>query len=209
MKEKNDMQAACILHPVICYLADSNVLEVNITMDKATCKAALTALEQAMEVERQGEAFYREAAERVQDPTGKEVFQTLAEDEIKHLRLLQAEYEMISNESAWMELDEARVCEPKTPLKLFPDKREASLILPGNATDLEALKLAMDFEEKGYKMYAKAGAETDDAKGKKVFNFLAKMENEHFVFLQKTHEYLTTKGVWYFDEEEFPMFDGA
>ena len=98
-------------------------------MKKATCKAALTALEKAMQVERQGEAFYQEASERAEDPAGKAVFQTLAKDEVNHVRLLQAEYEAISKENAWLDLDEARICEPTTPLTLFPDKRDASLVI--------------------------------------------------------------------------------
>lgn len=178
-------------------------------MEKGTCKAALTALEKAMEVERQGEAFYLEVAERVQDPSGKAVFQALAKDEVEHLRLLQAEHESISKDSDWLDLDQAKVCEPQTPVKLFPDRREASLtVLPG-MKDVDALKLAMGFEEKGYDAYVKAAAETQDPKGKKVFLFLSKQESAHYLFLQKTHEYLTTKGTWYFDDQEFPIFDGA
>ena len=178
-------------------------------MEEALCKVALTALEQAMEVERQGKAFYEEAAERVQDPMGKAVFQTLARDEIEHLRLLQAEYEAIDSAQEWMELDEAKVCELQTPLKVFPDERDAAMVIPPEATDLDALKLAMEFEQKGYDSYVKASQETDDPNGKKVFEFLAKQENSHYVFLQKTYDYLTSEGAWYFDEEEFPMFDGA
>jgi rubrerythrin len=178
-------------------------------MEQAVCEVALTALEKAIEIERQGEAFYKEAAEHIQDPMGKAVFQTLAREEVQHVRLLQAEYETIRNEQEWMELDEARVCEPQSPLKLFPDERDAALMIPADATDLDALKLAMKFEEDGYHGYAKAGAETDDPKGKKVFDFLARQENSHYAFLQKTHEYLATEGAWYFDEEEFPMFDGG
>jgi rubrerythrin len=178
-------------------------------MEEALCKVALSALERAMEVERQGKAFYEEAAERVQDPMGKAVFQTLARDEIEHLRLLQAEYEAIESDQDWMELDEAKVCVPQAPLKVYPDQREAALVIPPDATDLDALKLAMDFEQKGYDAYSKSGAETDDPKGKEVFEFLAKQENEHYVFLQKTYDYLTSEGAWYFDEEEFHMFDGA
>jgi rubrerythrin len=178
-------------------------------MNKTQCNAALAALEKAMEVERQGEAFYHQAAERTQDPAGKQVFQTLAKDEVQHLRVLQAEYEAITSKSEWIELAEARVCEPGTPLKLFPDKGDALLVIPANATDLDALKMAMDFEEKGYHSYAKAGSETTDPEGKKVFEFLAEQENGHFLFLQKTYDYLTNKGVWYFDDQEFPIFDGA
>ena len=178
-------------------------------MKEALCKAALTALDKAMEAERQGKAFYEHAAERVQDPRGKAVFQSLARDEVQHIRLLQAEYDAIQNEKDWMALDEAKVCEPGTSLKVFPDKRESSLVIRKKATDLDALKLAMDFELKGYEDYVQAGKETADPKGKKVFAFLAKQENSHYVFLQKTHDYLTTEGAWYFDEQEFPMFDGA
>ncbi len=178
-------------------------------MNKETCQVALTALELAMEEERQGNAFYSQAAERVQDPMGKAVFQALAKDEIKHLHLLQAQHEKLSADQEWMELDEALVCEPRTPIDIYPDKRDAALMIPGEASDLDALALAMDLEQKGYDLYAKAGAETDDPAGKKVFAFLAKQENEHYVFLQKTKEYLSTEGAWYFEEQEFPMFDGA
>ena len=178
-------------------------------MEKAVCKAALAALEKAMEVERQGKAFYEEAAGRMQDAAGKAVFQTLAKDEVEHIRLLQAEYDQIVNDSEWMELDEAKVCEPQTPLRLFPDQRDAALVIPANATDMDALKLAMDFEERGYKAYKKAQKGTDDPNGEKVFAFLAKQENNHYVFLQNTYDYLTNEGAWYFDEQEFPMFDGG
>jgi rubrerythrin len=178
-------------------------------MEKALCKAALAALEKAMEVERQGKAFYEEAARRVQDAAGKAVFQTLAKDEVEHIRLLQAEYDQISNNSEWMDLSGAKVCEPQTPPKLFPNQRDAALAIPANAKDVDALKLAMDFEERGYKAYKKAQKETADPNGKKVFAFLAKQENNHYVFLQKTYDYLTNEGAWYFDEQEFPMFDGG
>jgi rubrerythrin len=172
-------------------------------------EAALTVLEEAMEVERQGEAFYQEAAELVQDPTGKKVFDTLAKDEMKHLRLLQTEYEAIQNDNEWVDLDEAKAHGPKASLKLFPDKRDAALIIPADATDLDALTMAMGFEEKGYNTYHRASAEADDSRAKELFDFLARQENGHYVFLQKTHEYLTPEGAWFFDEREFPMFEGG
>ena len=178
-------------------------------MEKAECKAALAALEKATEVERQGRVFYEEAAARMQDAAGKAVFQNLAKDEVEHIRLLQAEYDQISKDSVWMELDEAKVCEPQTHLKLFPDKKDARLVIPAKGKDVDALKLAMDFEERGYKAYKKAQKDTGDPNGKKVYAFLAKMENNHYVFLQKTYDYLTNEGAWYFDEQEFPMFDGG
>lgn len=172
-------------------------------------EAALAVLEEAMEVERQGEAFYEGAAEHVQDPTGKAVFRTLARDEVQHLRLLQAEHEAISSHMDWIELEEAKAHELSSPLKLFPDKREASLVIPAAATDEHALELAMKFEYRGYNMYVGAAADAADPRAAELFEFLARQENSHYAFLQKTHEYLTTEGTWYFDEHEFPMFEGG
>jgi len=178
-------------------------------MDQAVCKAALAALGKAMEVERQGKVFYEEAAKHVKDPAGKKVFSTLAKDEVEHIRLLQAEYEKIESGQEWLALDEAKVCEPRAPLQLFPGKKDAALAIPKKATDADALKLAMAFEESGYKAYMKAKKETGDPAGKKVYAFLARQENNHFVYLQKTLDYLTNQGAWYFDAQEFPMFDGG
>jgi rubrerythrin len=171
-------------------------------------EAALQVLEEAMDVERQGQAFYLEAAEHVQDPLGKQVFQTLSKEEIEHLRLLQTEYDAISQDDTWVGVGEAKTRGPQASLKLFPDKRDAAYIVPPDATDLQALQMAMDFEEKGYNMYHKAAAEAGGALAKALFDFLAEQENGHYVFLQKTHEYLTSEGIWYFDEQEFPFFEG-
>lgn len=178
-------------------------------MNEAMCKVALTALEKAMETERQGEAFYQELAEHVEDPSGREVFQTLADEEVEHVRMLQAQHESVANDSKWVTLEKARVCEPQTPLELFPNRRDASLTVAPKTKDADALKLAMEFEEKGYKAYMKSAKDTADSEGKRTYEFLAKQENSHYVFLQKTLDYLTNQGAWYFDDQEFPFFEGG
>ncbi len=177
-------------------------------MNEAMCRVALLALEKAMETERQGEAFYQELAAHVEDPSGREVFQTLADEEVEHVRMLQAQHESIANDGKWMTLESAQVCEPHTPLELFPNRRDASLTISSKTKDTDALKLAMEFEEKGYKAYIKFAKDTEDAEGKRMFEFLAKQENSHYLFLQKTLDYLTNQGAWYFDDQEFPFFEG-
>ncbi len=165
-------------------------------------------LQRAMDIERQGKAFYQEATEQVRDPMGKRVFGTLAKEEVEHLRLLQTEYEAIQNDQGWVELSGAKTRQPTSTLQLFPDKRDVAFIIPADASDLDTLSIAMEFETKGYNMYHQAEAEADDPHAKAVFSFLAEQENDHYAFLQKTHEYLTTDGAWFFDEREFPFFEG-
>src|SRR4030042_3882077 len=50
---------------------------------------ALTVLETAKEVERKGQAFYQEAAKSVTDNKVKSMLLVLADDELKHLQILE------------------------------------------------------------------------------------------------------------------------
>jgi len=41
-----------------------------------------------------------------------------------------------------------------------------------------------------------------------MWEYLARAEDQHYAFLDRTQEYLTTKGAWYFDDQELPSFEG-
>ena len=166
---------------------------------------ALDTLKIGMRVELRGKRFYEQAAAQTTDPLGKKGFESLIKEEEGHYKILQAEYNALSGGVGWVDLNEAR----NAPLALFPSDDEAveDWISPG-ASDVEALEVAMEFEWKGYQMYDRAANETDDPVARSVFRFLADAENKHYAFIEKTHEYLTTKGSWYFDEQETPFFEG-
>jgi rubrerythrin len=65
----------------------------------------------------------------------------------------------------------------------------------------------MDVEEKFYKMYEQAAAETDDAVGRQTYQFLMKEENRHFKLLQEARDYLSDNKHWW-DAWELPFFEG-
>ena len=69
-------------------------------------------------------------------------------------------------------------------------------------------QVGMDFERRGYQMYARAAEETDSLEAKTVFNWLAREENKHYAILSKAYDYLESDGLWYFQEEERPIFEG-
>lgn len=169
---------------------------------------ALKALTQGMLIEVQGRAFYLKAVDRTQHADGKQLFRSLAKDETLHLRILRAEYLAVSRGRRWLTLAQARSSQPEE-LSLFPEKEnELAAMIKEDTTDLQALAIAMDFETRGYNMYAQA-AQGADAASQKVYKFLAQEENRHFLLLQKTHQYLSSRGVWLFDDMERPMLDGG
>jgi len=171
---------------------------------------ALQALHQGIQTELQGLTFYRKAAERSRDPKGQEVFRSLMRDEEMHLRLLQVQYGALVGQGRWLEMEQARELEPgREVFTLFPQEDEAlAVLLPAEGDDLQALKLALDFEHRGYQMYRRQAGETGDPAGRALYEFLAAQEQKHYNFIHRALEYLQTQGAWFYDERELPFFEG-
>ena len=168
----------------------------------------LKALNQGILIELQGRQFYLKAMDRIKDKNGKSLFRSLAKDEALHLQILRTEYQAVSRGRKWLTLEQAKASRPEE-LSLFPGKEgELAALIKEDTTDLQALELAMDFETRGYKMYAKA-AEGADPVSQKVYKFLAQEENRHFLLLQKTHQYLSYSGMWLYDDMARTMLDGG
>jgi len=170
---------------------------------------ALSVLRQAMDNELEGRALYLEAAERTKDELGKRMFHSLAQDEEEHLQILQVQHGAITGTGQWLDLEAAQKEEPDPSLRLFPQEEEAvERLIPEDASDLDALKIAMDFERRGYRLYEKAAAETSDPTAQAIFRFLVEEESRHFALLDNSHDYLANQGIWYFDDIEKPFFEG-
>jgi len=169
----------------------------------------LDALVRAMINEQDGYDFYLAAAERVADPKGKRMFTSLAGDESEHLRIIRNEYERVGQGQTFLDLKTARKTLPAQPqLRLFPEKSELAGMLRRAEGDMGALKVALDFELKGYQMYTEAAREANDSNQAAVFKYLADQENGHYELIQTSLTYLTDKGAWFFQELEKPMFEG-
>jgi len=172
-------------------------------------QSVLDVLVRAMINEQDGYEFYLAAVERVGDPKGKRMFTSLAGDESEHLRILRNEYERVGQGQAFVDLKTARKTLPAQPqLKLFPEKSELAGMLRRAKGDIGALKVALEFELKGYQMYTEAGREAGDLNAAAVFSYLAQQENGHYELIQTSLTYLTDKGAWFFQELEKPMFEG-
>lgn len=66
----------------------------------------LGALRIAISQEEEAQAFYREAATKTDDPQGKILYSKLVEMEGKHLTILKAEYDSLSNSGYWCDFPE-------------------------------------------------------------------------------------------------------
>ena len=159
---------------------------------------ASEALCQAARLEEDGHKFYTEAAKRTEDPQGREMFLSLANDERLHLRLVEDQYEAVINEKEWISFPEALECKPiDLDQPLFPPKgHDSEKVVDPAASDLDALLFALQIENESYELYRKAAAEVTDSAGKAMYELLATEARTHFDILMLNYEHLASTGSW-------------
>jgi rubrerythrin len=70
------------------------------------------------------------------------------------------------------------------------------------------VRTAIDFEAKGARYYAELSAMVSEPKEKQFFNLLSTIENEHYLSLKDTEEYLTDPASWYRKAEHHSLDGG-
>ena len=173
----------------------------------------LKAIETAIQIERDGLAFYSEAAKQTDDPNGKKMFQSLARDEAAHLKLFEDARQSLLERGNWLSPEEVAAISPKRLDRppIFPMGDEIKAIeIPQR--ELTALQRGLQAEKDSITFYSQEVEKTDDPDGKAMYAYLIEQEEGHpFDFaqdrrtiLQGEYDYLTRTGFW-FDIQEFDL----
>jgi len=164
----------------------------------------------ALQLEQDGLKMYNKFAEKSSDPFGKKTFEGLAEDETEHLKLLQSLY----GKSGVKEVKDIVARSKEQPVRqrfktIFEMAgEEAKKRTEADPGDVEAMKIALDFEKRGYNLYKEAGEKAKGEAEKAAFQHLTLMEKHHYEFLEETYEYLNNSANWFMKNEGW-MFDGG
>jgi rubrerythrin len=171
-------------------------------------KERLNALEVALDNETREREFYLKHARRTTHPLGKAMFQKIADEELEHYERLKQLHEKWERGEQWPETVPLVVQGTVVNnilngiIKKVDETREA------NADDLKAVRTAIDFEAKGAKYYAELRDMVSDPKERQFFDLLAKIENEHYLSLKDTEEYLIDPASWYRKAEHHGLDGG-
>ncbi|MDY7041458.1 MAG: ferritin family protein [Chloroflexota bacterium] len=166
---------------------------------------ALRAIEKAIQIEKDGAAFYDEAAKQTADPSGKKMFQSLARDEKAHLKLFETVRASLLQEGHWLS--------PEQVAAIGPQRRAHPPIFPTGdeikakdvpERELAALQRGIQAEEDSISFYSEAREQTADPDGKALYTYLIEQEQGHRTILQGEYDYLTNTGFW-FDVREFDL----
>ncbi len=171
-------------------------------------KERLNSLEVALNNETREREFYLKNAERTKNPVGKKMFQQIGDEELEHYERLKQLHQKWEKQEKWPGTVPLKVKETVVKNILVDLLQEAEKKPEGDEDDLEAVRTAIDFEAKGAKYYADLRDMVSDPKERQFFDLLARIENEHYLSLKDTEEYLTDPASWYRKAEHHSL-DGA
>jgi rubrerythrin len=159
-------------------------------------KAHVEALQIALDTEKKGYRFYKIAASSTSDPEGRHVFEQLAKDEIEHMGVFATLYRSLTNDEPWMTYEEAVTKFGETPPDqiIFPEISDDEVQEEFN--DLDALREALQFEEKAVSFYSGQAAGCDDERARSFYESLIEIEKGHVKIVQAELDSLMNTGIW-------------
>ncbi len=160
---------------------------------------------QAVEMEKEGKAFYLKAAASVADPFAKTVFEELAVDEDRHIQKIGEIYERVRQGGP---LKEWITCIIAADARrdIFADRLSSRA--KASSGDLDALRVGLTMEEKSVRYYQELADNAQDRYEKRFYLALVEEERGHYLKIMDSIEYLSDPEGWYRVHERL-MVDGG
>ncbi|MFC1517915.1 ferritin family protein [Candidatus Margulisiibacteriota bacterium] len=152
-----------------------------------------TALQEAIKFEEQGVILYSALMKKVQDPLSKKLFGSLAIQEKDHINLI--------NDFSQNKIFKTMPYDPLEQLMQAAYKETKDAAQKKDLSNIEGYDLALQLEDRGFKMYQKALGSATDEEEKKFFKFLMDMEKEHYESLANIYYFLTDNDKWLAENE--------
>lgn len=153
-----------------------------------------SALDMAMQFEKDGRDYFLKAKERVSLDMAKRIFQALADEEIKHMEILETIYKDLKENKGF---PTALSIDPnKDFIRIFEeDKKNINEKYQTHSTELEALTEALALEKRGQDMYQNLMNQSKDEKERIFFAALAEEEKKHYDFINSYLTYFWDHGM--------------
>ncbi len=171
-------------------------------------KKIFEALQAAIKFEEDGRAFFLAANQKTEEKFGKSIFLSLADAELDHIQRIKTIYDSLSKMGEWP--DTPSLFTPKRLLKnIFEEAMEQidQNVRPTTG-EMEAVKLGIQYEEKGLKLYTDLSHAASHGLEKKFYTQLGNEERGHMLILKDIEAYYDDPVHW-FSAKERSHWDGA
>ncbi|WP_446010739.1 ferritin-like domain-containing protein [Candidatus Electrothrix sp.] len=140
--------------------------------------------EYAMQMEKDGEEFYRELADNCKVKGIKKILTMLANEEAKHFKMIAKLQEKAGN----LLLTETTILDGVK--NIFTSMKEEKGELFFDVSDLEAYRKAMVIEEESRKFYSDKASEASEEETRHILLRLASEEEKHFRIMKNIAEFV-------------------
>jgi rubrerythrin len=148
----------------------------------------MDALELAMKMEQDGENFYRELAEKASNSGFREIFNQLADDEVKHFQLFKSMQQSPESFKSTTIL--------KYAANIFKQMIAKDDLKNLDATQLELYQKAMDLEKKSQAFYLSHASGEGNKNQSQLFRKIAAEEEQHYFLLHNIYELVLRPQTW-------------
>lgn len=140
----------------------------------------------AMQMEKDGENYYRLLSKECSVPGLARIFTMLADDEVKHYKVV----ERLSRKEKDPQLAEARILENVKNIFVTMQADKDDLLVDSTKSAREYRK-ARDIEETSQKFYQEKANLVEDEHERQIFSRLAKEEEKHLRIMENIVEFIS------------------
>ncbi len=154
--------------------------------------------EYAMQMEKDGENYYRQLAEKTEAEGIKTILTMLADEEVKHYNAIQK----IKTEKPQI-AETAILADAKN---VFVQIKESNEKFDFDIEQTELYKKAQDIEKKSRDFYLDKANEVEEEYQKEIFLKLAEEEKKHYFLLENIIQFVSRPETW-LEDAEFSHLD--
>jgi len=153
------------------------------------------AIATAIQMEKDGYAFYTKASAQTSNPIGSKIFEGLAKDELLHLEVIKRLFANEIGEVEYMLL--ANSSKKYAELTVFPKDLASQKGASSDTNDLDALNAAMNSEKTAIDYYTGILEKVDNESVAKIIQEIIHQEKQHYFILEEEFNYIGKTGYWY------------
>jgi rubrerythrin len=161
----------------------------------------MNAYEYAMQMEKEGEIFYKELAKEAKEEGLKKIFTMLANEEIKHYKM----FEKLAKNTEDITIPKMEVYTDAK--EIFKEMKKESVAYDFGDQQIDFYRRAIETEDKAYELYLEKANEMTDPKHKEIFLTIAQEELRHKDLLENILEFVERPNEWLESAEFYKIGD--
>lgn len=157
----------------------------------------MSILEYALQMEKDGETYYRKLAQQTTNKGTQTILTMLADEEVKHYKAIKRMQTDVSEMAETTILTDAK--------NVFVQIKESDECFDFDIREKELYKKARDIEEASRKFYLEKANEVEPGRQRELFLQLAEEEKKHYFLLENIIEFISRPEQWLEDAEFYHL----